>query len=163
MVIRQGLLIFCGPFAQRAVQGVIEKLRAEGYAGPNKILIEGISRGGLVAGLIAARNPSIAGVVLRSGLYNLPKFLAEANSDEAKKVADSIREETAGGESALAERSVLRFVKNMKADALIMNGAKDDRTDPSQAEPLAAEIIANGGNGPMGICVTTRRRHLPST
>jgi pimeloyl-ACP methyl ester carboxylesterase len=108
-----GLADFCGPFTQRAVQGVIEKLRADGYVDPNKILIEGISRGALVAGLIAAHNPSIAGVVLISGLYNLPKFLAEANSDEAKKVANSIREETGGGESALAERSVLRFVKNI--------------------------------------------------
>src|SRR5262249_24918874 len=68
---------FCGTFTQHAVSGVIAKLRADGYVSPGRIVIEGISRGALVAGLIAASDASVAGIVLISGLYDLPGFVAD--------------------------------------------------------------------------------------
>ena len=39
---------FCGLYTQHAVSAVIAKIRADGYASPNKVLLEGISRGALV-------------------------------------------------------------------------------------------------------------------
>jgi dipeptidyl aminopeptidase/acylaminoacyl peptidase len=135
---------FCGPATQHAVSGVIAKLRADGYIFSNKVLLEGVSRGALVAGLIAAHDPSIAGVVLISGLYDLPEFAANPKSAEAKLIVNSIVEETGGRNDALRTRSVLSFADNIRAATLIINGAKDDRTDPDQARRLATEIAAQG-------------------
>jgi dipeptidyl aminopeptidase/acylaminoacyl peptidase len=42
-------------------------------------------------------------------------------------------------------RSVMHFAKNIKAATLILNGAKDERTDPGQARRLAEEIASHGG------------------
>jgi dipeptidyl aminopeptidase/acylaminoacyl peptidase len=136
---------FCGPFTQHAVSGVIAKLRVDGDVAPNKVVIEGISRGALVAGLIAAHDSSITGVVLVSGVYDLRQFLADSKTVQAKQVANSFYEETGGGAEALRLRSILNFAGDIKASALIMNGARDDRTDPSQARRLADGIVAHGG------------------
>ncbi len=64
-----------GVFTQHAVAGVIAQLRATGLASPNRLLIEGISRGALTAGLIAAQDPSVTGLVLISGVYDLQAYL----------------------------------------------------------------------------------------
>ena len=136
---------FCGPFTQHAVSGVLDKLRADGYVSPNKILIQGISRGALVAGLLATRDASVAGVVLISGLYDLPQFIEDAKSSQAVALVNSLVEETGGGSDALRARSLLHSGQTMKAAALIMNGAKDDRTDPDQARRLAEKITFHGG------------------
>jgi dipeptidyl aminopeptidase/acylaminoacyl peptidase len=135
---------FCGPFTQHAVSAVIGKLRRDGDVVPHKVVIEGISRGALVAGLVAAHDPSIAGVVLISGLYDLPPFLAGSKSIQAELMAN-FTDETGGGSEALRQRSVLNFAGDIKAAALIINGAQDDRTDPSQARRLADEIVSHGG------------------
>jgi len=137
---------FCGPVTQRAVSGVIEKLTQDRLLLPGKVVLEGISRGALVAGLIASRDASIKGIVLISGLYDLPAFTANANSIPSKMIARSLQEETGGGLAALKERSVLSFAGNIMAAALILNGARDDRTDPAQARRLAAVIAEHGGS-----------------
>jgi dipeptidyl aminopeptidase/acylaminoacyl peptidase len=101
----------------------------------------------LVAGLVAASDASIAGIVLISGSYDLPQFVADSRSSRRKQsVVNSLREETGGGDDALRARSVLYSAKNTKAAALILNGEKDDLTDPSQARQLAEEITRHGGN-----------------
>jgi dipeptidyl aminopeptidase/acylaminoacyl peptidase len=136
---------FCGPFTQHAISGVIRKLRQEGDATPNKIVIEGISRGAIVASLVAAHDVSIAGIVLISGLYDLTTFIANPKSAEAKLIARSMVDETGGGSDALRARSALNFAGDIKASVLIMNGAQDNRTDPAQARRLADEITSHGG------------------
>jgi dipeptidyl aminopeptidase/acylaminoacyl peptidase len=138
---------FCGAFTQHAVSAVIARLRSDGSVSPGRIVIEGISRGALVAGLIAASDASIAGIVLISGLYDLPAFVADPKSSPTKtSVVNSIRQETGGADEALRARSVLNSAKNIKAAALILSGAKDDRTDPDQARRLAEEITRHGGS-----------------
>jgi dipeptidyl aminopeptidase/acylaminoacyl peptidase len=138
---------FCGPFTQHAVSSVIAKLRADGYLSPGRIIIEGISRGAIVAGLIAASDTSVAGIVLISGLYDLPGFMADPKSSPMKTaVLDAMHRETGGTDGALRARSVLYSTKNIKAAALILNGAKDERTDPGQARRLAETITRHGGD-----------------
>lgn len=63
---------FCGAYTQHAVSAVIAQLRKEALAAPQKLLIQGVSRGALTAGLIAAHDPSVSGLVLISGVYDLP-------------------------------------------------------------------------------------------
>jgi dipeptidyl aminopeptidase/acylaminoacyl peptidase len=137
---------FCGPFTQHAVAAVISKLRAEGYVKDNRILIEGISRGALAAGMVAAHDPKIRGIILISGAYDLQEYVRRAKSEMAISVVDSINQETGGSADALRARSLLNYAQDVKASALILNGAKDDRTDPDQARRLAETINAHGGH-----------------
>lgn len=137
---------FCGPFTQHAVSGVIAKLRADGSSAPNKLLIQGISRGALTAGLIAAQDPDVSGLVLISGVYDLPAYVADSQPSAVKSnVVKSIMDETGGTPDALNSRSLLQVAASIKAPSLILNGAKDDRTDPSQARSLAEQMTRAGG------------------
>jgi dipeptidyl aminopeptidase/acylaminoacyl peptidase len=137
---------FCGPFTQHAVAAVIAKLHADGYVKDDRVLIQGVSRGALVAGLVVARDPSIRGIVLISGLYDLQEYARHPESAMAASVVDSMKKETGGTEDALRVRSLLYYAQNVKAAALILNGARDDRTDPDQARRLAELINAHGGH-----------------
>jgi dipeptidyl aminopeptidase/acylaminoacyl peptidase len=149
---------FCGPFTQHAVSAVLAKLKADGLIAPHKILIEGISRGALVGGMIATYDPSIAGVVLISGLYDLPQFAASPNYAQ---IAKALVAETGGSTEAMRARSVLFFAQDIKAAALILNGAKDDRTDPAQAQRLANEVTSHGGKA-RAIIYPNFGHHIPN-
>lgn len=137
---------FCGPFTQHAVAAVIAKLHADGHIKGNRVLIQGVSRGALVAGMVAAHDPSIRGIVLISGLYDLPAYASHAKSAMAISIVDSMKAETGGKAEALKARSLLNYAQDIKAETLILNGAKDDRTDPDQAWRMAETINAHGGH-----------------
>lgn len=137
---------FCGPFTQHAVEAVIAKLHSQGYIQGDKLVLHGVSRGALVAGLIAAHDPSIGGIVLISGEYDLEEYANHPKSPIAAEIVATMKSETGGAESALRERSLLYSAQNIRAAALILNGARDDRTDPEQAKRLAAAINAHGGH-----------------
>ena len=137
---------FCGLFTQHAVLAVIARLRIQGLVAPRRLLLEGISRGALTAGLVATQDQSVTGLVLISGVYDLQAYIADPNASAAKKsVVASIVAETAGDMEALKARSALRYARHIKAATLILNGAKDDRTDPNQALELADQIVRGGG------------------
>ena len=137
---------FSGAFTQHAVSGVIAKLRADKLAAPERLVIEGISRGALTAGLIAAHDSSVSGVVLISGVYDLPAYVADVHpSTDKARVITSIMDETGGTVEALNSRSVLPVAGSIKASLLILNGAQDDRTNPDQALELAEQITRRGG------------------
>lgn len=138
---------FCGPSTQSAVMGVIAKLRAEGYVSSGKLVLVGISRGALVAGLIAAKDRSVSGVVLVSGLFDLRELAQDSGATEIKQaILKSVVAETGGGDDAIRARSLMPFASDIKAATLILNGGKDDRTDPDQARQFAEEINAHGGD-----------------
>jgi dipeptidyl aminopeptidase/acylaminoacyl peptidase len=137
---------FCGPFTQHGVAAVVAKLRAQGLALPDKTLIEGVSRGALVAGLVAAHDPSIKGIVLISGEYDLREAVAHPGSPMAVTIAKDIVAESGGSEQALRSRSLIDVAPDIRATALILNGANDDRTDPGRALRFAQEINKHGGH-----------------
>ena len=135
---------FAGPFTQNAVQAVMSKLIADHKAIADKVLIEGVSLGAVTAALLAQKNQQIAGLVLISGLYDFPSFLADPKTPGALAVKAAIYHQTGGSAEALEARSALREAAKIRAATLILNGAQDDRTDPDQARRLAAAISANG-------------------
>jgi|SRR5579864_2651815 len=137
---------FCGPLTQHAVAAVVAKLRTDGYVKDNRILIQGVSRGALVAGMVAAHDPSIRGIVLISGLYDLPAYASHAKSAMAASIVDAMKAETGGTAEALKARSLLYYAQDVKAETLILNGGKDDSTDPDQARRLVEIINAHGGH-----------------
>jgi dipeptidyl aminopeptidase/acylaminoacyl peptidase len=137
---------FCGLLTQHAVEAVIAKLRSDGYVKADRIVIQGVSRGALVAGLVATQDHSIGGIILISGLYDLPAYAHKAESTMQQSVVEAMKIETGGSEQALRERSLLYVGQNIRAATLILNGAKDDRTESDQARRLAELINSYGGH-----------------
>jgi dipeptidyl aminopeptidase/acylaminoacyl peptidase len=137
---------FAGPFTQHAVEAVLAKLVAEQKAAPDKVVIEGISLGAVTGALIASHDKPIAGLVLISGLYDMPTFLAHPKSAAAMSVKAAAIEQTGGGDDALRARSALFLASRNKANTLILSGGKDDRTDANQAVLYADAINATGGH-----------------
>lgn len=136
---------FAGAYTQHAVSAVVSKLKANGLADPNKILIEGVSLGAVTAALIAAHDPSLAGIVLISGLYDMPQFFEHPKSLQAWLLKYRLRYLLGDDTSALRARFALEFSQDIHAATLILNGAQDDRTDPQQARHLAEKINFHGG------------------
>jgi len=136
---------FAGSFTQHAVSGVITKLKADGLADPNRVLIEGISLGAVTAALIAAHDPSVAGIVLISGLYDMPVFFEHPQSLQAGLLKYQIRYVLGVDNDALRTRSALGLAEDIKAKTLVLSGAQDDRTDPQQARLLVDKINSHGG------------------
>ncbi len=136
---------FAGSFTQRAVDAVLTRLVSEGLVESNQLLIQGISLGAVTAALVAADNPRVTGLVLISGLYDLPAYFAIPESKTAARVRASALRQTGGGEDALRSRSALFAASRIKASVLIINGEDDDRTDADQALRFAAAINASGG------------------
>jgi dipeptidyl aminopeptidase/acylaminoacyl peptidase len=134
---------YSGDFTQRAVLAVIAKLRADGLAAAGRLVIQGISRGALTAGLIAARDSSVSGLVLISGVYDLPAYVSRSAPGQAAIVA-AMTAETGRSPEALAARSVLRVADRIEARTLILAGERDDRTDPAQARELAERMTRLG-------------------
>ncbi|MEA3008594.1 MAG: hypothetical protein QOJ91_286 [Sphingomonadales bacterium] len=135
---------FAGPFAQHAVEAVIARLEAQHRAAPGKVLIQGVSLGAVTAALVAGRRRDVAGLVLISGLYDLPAFLDPPRSPAARDIEAALIRQTGGGGEALRSRSALLVAGQIKARTLILNGARDDRTDPGQARRLAERLNAGG-------------------
>jgi dipeptidyl aminopeptidase/acylaminoacyl peptidase len=136
---------YSGDFTQRAVLAVIAKLRADGLAAPDRLVIQGISRGALTAGLIAARDSSVSGLVLISGVYDLPAYVSRSVPGQAAIVA-AMKAETGGNAEALDARSVRRVADRIRAATLILAGERDDRADAAQARELAQRMTRLGKN-----------------
>jgi dipeptidyl aminopeptidase/acylaminoacyl peptidase len=141
---------FMGPRTVAAVEAVIRQLRRQPFIRGDRIALEGISRGAIVASLVAARDTTIRALVLISGSYDFTNppdsSTAAGRLDIARRsrVASSIATETDGTVEALRARSALSVVDRIRTPALIMNGAKDDRTDPEQARRLAEGMRRRG-------------------
>jgi dipeptidyl aminopeptidase/acylaminoacyl peptidase len=137
---------FAGPFTQDAVGAVISHLEQTGIAKPEYASIQGISLGAVTGALLAAKDRRIVGLVLISGAYDLPSLFANQGRSGVADVLAEFNRQTGGGGQALRERSALFQAGKIKARTLILNGARDDRTDPAQAEQLKNAILAGGGH-----------------
>ena len=137
---------FAGPFTQDAVLGVIEQLKNEKQAIPDRIAIQGTSLGAVTAALLGAQEKDLAGLVLISGLYDLSAFFELSDSPVTKAIRAAAIAQTGGDADALRSRSALYVADRIEADVLILNGARDERTDPAQAVDLAKRINAAGGH-----------------
>lgn len=137
---------FCGLYTQRAVIAVIDVLRTESRASPDRLVLQGISRGAIVAALVAAQYEDVSGLVLVSGVYDLERFVAETKPGTPRaEVVAAIRAETDGTAESLRERSALHVADRIRAQTLVLGGAKDDRTDPAGHAKFAEAIERSGG------------------
>jgi dipeptidyl aminopeptidase/acylaminoacyl peptidase len=141
---------FMGPETVAAVEQVIRHLRAQSFVRGDRIALEGVSRGAVVASLVASRDTTIRAMVLISGVYDFTSRLDSStaagrlNIARRNQVRDDIARETDGTAVSLRARSALSVVDRIRTPALILNGEMDDRTDPEQARTLAALLQRNG-------------------
>jgi len=141
---------FMGPGTVAATELVIQHFRAQSFVRGDRIGLEGVSRGAIVASLVAAQDSTIRAMVLISGAYDFVTPLDSStvagrlNMARRDKVRSDIAAETDGSAHALQERSALLLAGHIRTPALILNGEKDDRTDPDQARMLAEDIRKNG-------------------
>ncbi|PYP62771.1 MAG: hypothetical protein DMD26_15590, partial [Gemmatimonadetes bacterium] len=141
---------FMGPVTVSAVEDVIQHFRAQPFVLADRIALEGVSRGAVVASLVAAQDSTIRAMVLISGAYDFEASpdsstpVGRRNMARRAQIASDIAIETDGTAEALRARSALSVVSHIRTPALVLNGEKDDRTDPEQARALAAGILRNG-------------------
>ena len=136
---------FAGPFAAHGVEAVLDTLQRAGLIAPGKVVILGVSLGAMTAGRVAIDRPTLAGVVMISGEYDLNDELAHPRTALAAGLARAAGDRL-GGDTALATRSLIHDGARFHVPALILAGAKDDRTNPEHAKALADSIVAHGGS-----------------
>lgn len=142
---------FAGPYTQHAVEAVMEQLQQEKWVKPKSFILHGVSLGAITAALIGTRRTDIGGLVLISGLYDLPTFFDSPPSLNAAGVKTVLIAQTGGSAEALQMRSAMPGALKISANTLIMNGAKDDKTSPGQARQLAEAINTSGGKAKVHI------------
>lgn len=140
---------YCGPDTQHAVAAAIRYLRARPDVDPARVAIEGVSRGAIVAAMVASADPSLAAVVLVSGEYDLRgtyRRLAAASAADPllRTMAMNIRHEAGTSDAAFRDRSALLTAAVIRSPTLILHGARDERLDPQHARQLAARLAAAG-------------------
>jgi len=137
----EGPADFCGPFTQAAVQAVIDHFRKLPFVDPSKIALYGYSRGAVVASNVATQDPKLAVLILGGGTYDLKDAYGRMTNAELKK---NIESEAGVTDEAFAQRSALLHADNIKAPTLILQGEKDEKFPPDQAQWMKDKIQKSG-------------------
>ena len=140
---------YCGPFTTDAIIAVINKIKEDKYFS-DTLILEGISRGAIVAGLVSTKEPLVKAAILISGLYDLNEYAGKPNpSLTQKSIIQSMYNEIGNDTEGMKKRSLLNYTKLITASLLIINGEKDDRTDPNQARKLNIAINQEAGKSEL--------------
>ena len=135
----QGPADYCGPRTQAAVASVIEHFRALPFVRAEKVFLYGGSRGAVVASMLATQDALLAGVILKSGVYDLGKAYQSYPWYSLIKLS-MIWELGFYDETKMRERSAFSFADKIKAPLLIIHGLNDDRASLESAELFANKV-----------------------
>jgi dipeptidyl aminopeptidase/acylaminoacyl peptidase len=150
---------YCGPATQDAVIAVLEHFRDQPFVDRDRMVVEGISRGAIVAAMVASRYAALAGVVLISGVYDL-KFLYERDPND--RILQNLSQEARVlDSSALAARSALEHVAQIKTPVLLLSGAKDIVATPEGATVFAEALRAAGDEAEV-VVFPKAAHHIPT-
>ena len=132
---------FCGPFTQDAVYSVIEHFVGSGQIAARRVAIYGVSRGAIVAGLVAARYASqVRAVVLQSGAYDL----STAYPTQRGGLNRNIEKEAGTSAEAFETRSLIPHADKLDAAVLIVHGENDQVFPVEQATTLRDTLTSLG-------------------
>jgi uncharacterized protein len=159
------------------VRAVVAYLRSRPEIDPDRIALVGHSEGGVIAPMVAAEDPRIAGVVLVAGTantgrevldYQLRRAIAADTSVAAEKRDSAYLAFRAQFDATTGATPWFRFfqpydpkatARRVKAPALILQGETDRQVTADQAELLAA-AIREGGNRDVTVHVFPGVNHL---
>ncbi len=133
---------FCGPVSQSAVRRVLQALRENPRVDRNRIVLYGYSRGAIVASMVATQEPTLAGVILGGGVYDMQQAyqqMPEAPEGE-ESIRGNIRNETGATDEAFRQRSVLLSDVPISVPTLILHGEDDPVSPVGQARRLAEQL-----------------------
>ena len=134
---------FCGPFTQDAVIAAIDRFRREPFVDPRRVVLEGVSRGAIVAAMVAARDAAdhrLAGAVLIAGAYDL-QALYDAGFGGLSKVNLWLEAPPVSGR-VLADRSASAHLEGLQVPLLILHGERDERIPVAQATAFTEALRA---------------------
>lgn len=144
------------------VQSVVAWLRTRPEIDPNRIALIGHSEGGLIAPIVAVRDPSIASVVLMAGPASNGRKILLYQNEMAIRAAvgisdserDSLRKTVPASLDSLAkankwmgffmETNPLDTLKRVRQPVLILQGNTDQQVTPDQADSITATLRASG-------------------
>ncbi len=116
-----------------ATQAVIK----QGIADPERVCIYGSSYGGYAALMGAVREPDLYQCAIGSmGVYNLPMMFEEGDIQESEDGIAYLHRAVGKDIKDQKKRSPVYNVDKIKADILLVHGAKDERAPIEQAESL---------------------------
>jgi dipeptidyl aminopeptidase/acylaminoacyl peptidase len=134
---------FCGPLSMEAVAEVVKHIRAMPNIKKDKIFLYGGSRGAVLAALTATQDTKLAGVILRSGLYDFTD--AYKNYSWFNPIKWTMLWEIGWShEVSLRERSAIFYADKIKSPLLILHGRDDDRAPLKYATMLTDKVKKSG-------------------
>jgi len=131
---------YCGPFSQDAAETVLAWLRGSPFVVPDKIALFGYSRGAIVAGMVATKDPRLAAVILGAGAYDFSTWYPTP----LPGIDGNIRQEAGVSAEAFRARSAIHHVDAIRAPILLLHGAHDERIPLRQAEAFAQRLKSAG-------------------
>jgi dipeptidyl aminopeptidase/acylaminoacyl peptidase len=135
----QGKLDYCGPVTVQAVIDGMDIFLGLNAVDKNLVGIWGVSRGAIVASLIATEIPDkFKAHVFQSGAYEMRKFY---ESTSVPGIKQAIENELGGiTDKKMRERSAIYEIDKVQAPSLILHGRNDDRISVEQAELLKNKL-----------------------
>ena len=139
---------WCGPLTQASLRRVIATFRERSDVDPRKIFLYGISRGAIVVAMVSTQDPSLGGVILNAGSYNLRTVIKQKNLPNLTKEVEgmllNIKKEAGLTEEAMHLRSAVDYVTEIKSPVLIFHGINDDRFPVIQAKEFHESLLKAG-------------------
>lgn len=127
-----------GTLMQDDLTDATHALIDQGIVDPKRICIYGASYGGYAALMGSVREPDLYQCTIGSmGVYDLPLLLEEGNVAERLKFGEAYLRKTLGSDiSELKKRSPANNAEKIKANILLIHGARDHQATISQAISL---------------------------
>jgi dipeptidyl aminopeptidase/acylaminoacyl peptidase len=140
----EGSADFCGPKTQQAVLDLVHHMQTMKEVDPKQLFIYGGSRGAVVASMVATKENSLKGVILKSGVYDFVEWA------KIRPWYDSIKltmlwEAGWLTEEKLKERSAYYWAEKIKVPLLLLHGTSDSRAPLSIVEKFTAKVNELGG------------------
>jgi dipeptidyl aminopeptidase/acylaminoacyl peptidase len=126
---------WCGPYTQGALVTVLEYLKFQGLSQKDKVVLMGVSRGAVVAGIVLTQENQLAGAILESSFYDL------ANVVDPRTVTN-LKKEAGLSEQHFKERSIAYKVATIKAPLLLLHGYHDPRAPVGSTLAFYQDLMA---------------------
>lgn len=144
----EGSSDFCGADSQQAVIETLNHFKSLDFANKDKIFLYGGSRGAVVASMVGVQYPGLAGIILKSGLYDL------VHANELYEWYNPIKltmilEIGWPSVEKLKLRSSFYSADKIKAPLLVIHGTDDDRASIENAKALVDKVNSTGGNAEL--------------
>jgi len=139
------------------VQTEVAWLRKQAGIDPKRIALVGYSEGGLIAPMVASKDPAIAAIVTLDGpgtsgtelaRYQIENAVmhdpAIAPADKEKETQKQLAEELTPREKSVLSIDPLEYARKVRVPALIVHGGDDLHVPIRSAERIAFAIRSNG-------------------